>query len=221
MFSGGKDSVYACYMAQRTEDVRCLITLVSENPESYMFHTPNIDRCHMMAEAMDIPYVEWKTPGRKEVELNDLRDAISHAIDIYSIEGVVTGAIESVYQASRVQRICSDLDIWCFNPLWQLDQLSYLSMMVNDGFDVIISGIFAYPLEEGWIGRRIDERTISELSDLKERYSINPSGEGGEFESFVLDGPNFKSRIEIIDSDIEYSNYSGLLKINDVRLVKK
>jgi hypothetical protein len=42
LFSGGKDSVFACYRAMQKENVACLITLVSENEDSYMFHTPNI-----------------------------------------------------------------------------------------------------------------------------------------------------------------------------------
>ncbi|HOP08945.1 MAG TPA: TIGR00289 family protein, partial [Candidatus Methanofastidiosa archaeon] len=115
LFSGGKDSVYACHLAQMSDEVECLITLISENEESYMFHTPNIDKCSLLAEAMDIPHIEWRTPGGKEAELDDLRDAIAHAIGEHGIEGIVTGAIESVYQASRVQRICMGLDIWCFN----------------------------------------------------------------------------------------------------------
>jgi len=221
LFSGGKDSVFACHLAQQTDEVRCLITLISKNKESYMFHTPNIGKCPMLAEAMGIPYLEWKTPGHEEEELGDLRDAIAHAIKEHGIEGVVTGAIESVYQATRVQRICDELGIWCFNPIWQIDQLRYLRILIAQGFNVIISGISAYPLEKEWIGRRLDERTIEELSELRERFSINPSGEGGEFETMVLDGPNFKKRIEVLESEVEYSNYSGTLVIRSSRLVGK
>ena len=43
LFSGGKDSTLALHLAAEKEEVICLITVVSKNPESYMFHTPNID----------------------------------------------------------------------------------------------------------------------------------------------------------------------------------
>ncbi|MBN1785467.1 MAG: diphthine--ammonia ligase [Candidatus Methanofastidiosa archaeon] len=221
LFSGGKDSVYACYRASKTEDVACLITVVSENEESYMFHTPNIDKCPMIAKAMGIPYLEWRTLGEKEAELDDLRYAIAHAISEYGIEGVVTGAIASVYQASRVQWICNDLGIWCFNPLWQIDQLEYLDMLLSDGFKVLISGVFAYPLDESWIGRQMDQGMLSELAALKAKYGINPSGEGGEIETMVVDGPSFKRRIKISSFDKDYKNHSGRMMIKDARLVEK
>jgi len=221
LFSGGKDSVYACKRAMETETVGCLITLVSENPDSYMFHTPNVRRADLIAEAIGVPQLNWPTAGEEGAELSDLRDAIAAAVDEYGIEGVVTGAIESVYQAARVQRICRELDLWCFNPLWQIDQLEYLKLLVSEGFLVIITGVFAYPLDESWVGARIDGNRIRKLEALQKKYGINPSGEGGELETFVLDGPIFKKRIEILKAARSYDNYRGHLIIEEARLVDK
>ncbi len=221
LFSGGKDSVYACKRAMETETVGCLITLVSENPDSYMFHTPNVRRADLIAEAIGVPQLNWPTAGEEEAELSDLRDAVVAAVDEYGIEGVVTGAIESVYQAARVQRICRELDLWCFNPLWQIDQLEYLKLLVSEGFLVIITGVFAYPLDESWVGARIDGNRIRKLEALQKKYGINPSGEGGELETFVLDGPIFKKRIEILKAARSYENYRGRLAIEEARLVDK
>jgi ABC transporter with metal-binding/Fe-S-binding domain ATP-binding protein len=221
LFSGGKDSVYACRRAMETDSVVCLITIVSKNPESYMFHTPNVRRADLIAEAIGVPQIIWQTLGEEEAELSDLRDTIFAAKKRYGIEGVVTGAIESVYQAARVQRICRELDQWCFNPLWQIDQVEYLRLLVSEGFEVIITGVFAYPLDESWVGARIDEERIRELEALQKKYRINPSGEGGELETFVLDGPIFKKRIEILKSSKTYENYRGHLIIERARLVEK
>ncbi len=80
--------------------------MVSENKESYMFHTPNIDVSNLQAEAVGLPQITKITKGEKEEELRDLEDAIAQATKEYQIEGIVTGAVESVYQAERVQRIC-------------------------------------------------------------------------------------------------------------------
>ena len=148
LFSGGKDSTLALHMAAEKEEVVCLITLISENKESYMFHTPNIDVSALQAEALELPRVAKVTKGEKEVELADLEDAIKQAVKEYQIEGVVTGAVESVYQAERVQRICYGLGLWCFNPLWKHDQKALLEELLKKGFNVIISGVFAYPLDE-------------------------------------------------------------------------
>lgn len=221
LFSGGKDSVFACYRAMQKETVACLITLVSENEDSYMFHTPNIRRTDLQAEAMGMPLLSWPTKGEKEEELQDLKAAIAAAKEMYGIEGIVTGAIESVYQAARVQRICRELDLWCFNPLWQIDQVDYLRLLLSKGFQVIISGVFAYPFDSSWVGAELTEERVSKLEMLQRRYQINPSGEGGELETFVLDAPLFKKRIRILKASTAYDNYRGRLDIEEMKLEDK
>ena len=65
LFSGGKDSTYAAYLEkQKGNEIVCLITLQSENKESYMFHTPNIKYSKMQAKAFKIPIIYKKTKGR-------------------------------------------------------------------------------------------------------------------------------------------------------------
>lgn len=221
LFSGGKDSVFACALAMEKDQVACLITIVSENPDSYMFHTPNIRRTDVQAQAMEIPILVWPTEGKKEEELQDLAAAISAARDRYGIEGIVTGAIESVYQAARVQRICRDQGLWCCSPLWQTNQIDYLHLLLKEGFSVIISGVYAYPFDESWLGAPLTEGLIQKLESLQQRYKINPSGEGGELETFVLDGPVFHKRIEILKASQIYANYRGRLIIEEMRLVEK
>lgn len=221
LFSGGKDSVFACNRAMEKNSVACLITLISENIDSYMFHTPNIRCTGLQAQALGIPLLSRSTQGRKEEELEDLKVAIADAKKRYGIEGVVTGAIESVYQAARVQRICRDLDLWCFNPLWQINQLDYLRLLLSLGFEIKVSGVFAYPLDESWLGATLTEELIQKLGELQRKYRINPSGEGGELETFVVDGPIFKKRIAILKASKTYQNYRGHFHILDAGLVEK
>src|SRR3989344_685418 len=119
LFSGGKDSTFAAYLAKRNGyEISCLISIVSENKESYMFHTPSISKTEKQAKAMGIPIIIQKTKGEKEKELDDLKNAIKKAVRKFKIEGIATGAVESVYQTSRIQKICNELDLECFNPLW-------------------------------------------------------------------------------------------------------
>jgi ABC transporter with metal-binding/Fe-S-binding domain ATP-binding protein len=221
LFSGGKDSVYACSRAMERNEPVCLITLVSLNPDSYMFHTPNIRRTDLLAEALEIPQLTWPTSGIKEEELQDLRSAVAEAKERYGIQGLVSGAIESVYQAVRVQRICRELDLWCFNPLWQTSQLDYLRKLLSEGFRIIICGVYAYPFDASWLGAELTHERIVKLAELQKRYKINPSGEGGELETMVLDGPIFHKKIEIRKASKSYANYRGRFLIEDMRLVEK
>jgi len=221
LFSGGKDSVFACRLAMEKNQVACLITLVSKNPDSYMFHTPNIRHTDLQAKAMGIPLLTWPTRGIKEEELADLAAAIAAARERYGIRGIVTGAIESVYQAARVQKICRDQDLWCYNPLWQTNQIDYLRRLLKEDFSIIISGVYAYPFDASWLGAELTEERIQILERLSQKYKINPSGEGGELETYVLDGPLFQKRIEIMKASQSYANYRGQFVIEEMQLVGK
>ncbi len=216
LFSGGKDSVLAVDYAMKKEEVSCLVTIMSKNDASYMFHTPNIHITKYQSKAMGMPHIVGVTAGTKEEELMDLKNAISEAKSRFGITGIVTGAIESVYQAIRVQKVCHDLDMHCFNPLWQKDQMELLREILDEGYQVIISGVFAYPLEKKWLGRIIDESIIAELEELQKEHQINPSGEGGEIETTVLNGPIFDKGIKVINSETRYQNYSGSYVIKEV-----
>ena len=131
LFSGGKDSTYALYLAKRfNHEISCLITLDSKNKDSYMFHTP-INKVDSIAKKINLPLIKISTAGEKEKELIDLKKAIELAIKKYEIEGVVTGAVASTYQTSRIQKICNELDVYCFNPLWQKDQVELLNELIS------------------------------------------------------------------------------------------
>jgi diphthine-ammonia ligase len=221
LFSGGKDSCLALQKALGFHDVVCLISLIPESEESYMFHTPNIEITKQQAEAIGLPSVQRRTRGQKEEELKDLEKALIRARSEFELEGVVTGAVRSIYQSSRVQRICRKLGLWCFNPLWLKDEIELLNEVVENGFEVVITGVFAYPLGKEYLGRRLDAGLIRELERLKEEYGINPAGEGGEIETTVTDAPFFEKKIEILSSDTSYKDYAGTFRIKDLRLIEK
>jgi len=221
LFSGGKDSTLALAKAKEKNEVVCLITLISENKESYMFHTVNVGLTTLQAEVLDLPIIQRVTEGRKEEELEDLKKAMQEAKTTFNIEGIVTGAIQSEYQAGRIRKICAELDLQCLNPLWKKDQKELLEEIVEEGYKAIISGVFAYPLDRSWLGREIDREMIDRLVKLQEKYGINPAGEGGEIETTTLDAPPFKKRIEILESEIKTKGDSGVLVIKKARLAGK
>jgi ABC transporter with metal-binding/Fe-S-binding domain ATP-binding protein len=214
LFSGGKDSTYAAYLAQKSgHKLSCLITVVSENPESYMFHTPSISKTQKQAEVMKLPIIIQKTKGEKEIELKDLEAAIKKAKQKYKINGIVTGAVASVYQASRIQKICDKLKLECYNPIWQIDQIQLLKDLIKAKFEIIITGAFAYPLDKSWLGRKIDSKFIKDATKLQKEYKINPAGEGGEFESLVLNCPLFKRPLKVTHKQIRGDKNSWKMEV--------
>ena len=189
LFSGGKDSSYALYKARN--EVKVLITLDSKNKDSFMFHTP-IDKVQELSKKINLPLIKVKTEGRKEEELEDLKKAIKKAINEYQIEGVVTGAVASTYQASRIQKICDELEIYCFNPLWLKNQEELLREIVELKFKIKIVKVAADGLDESWIGKVIDKKNLEKLIVLSKKYRFSISWEGGEIETEILDGPIFR-----------------------------
>ncbi|MBS7634914.1 diphthine--ammonia ligase [Candidatus Bathyarchaeota archaeon] len=221
LFSGGKDSCLAIYKARRFHEIACLISLIPKSEESRIFHFPNVWVTKFQAEAMELPIIQMKTGDDSYEELADLSRALKLAMKKFGIEGIVTGAIRSTYQASKIQKVCDRLGLWCFNPLWLKDQEELLHGVLKEGFKAIISGVFAYPLGRSFLGRIIDADLVSELVNLWRKYGINIAGEGGEIETTVLDAPFFKKRIEVTEYEIQYKDYSGMFKIKSLRLIGK
>ncbi len=223
LFSSGKDSAYAIYkMKKKGYEISCLISMISENLYSYMFHTPGIEMAELQAEAMEIPIIIKKTKGEKEKELNELKDAIKEAKDKYDIEGVVTGALYSQYQKERIDKICKELGLKAYSPLWHMDQEKEMKEILESGFHIIFTGVAAYGLNHGWLGRKITKRDINKLVGLNKAYSINVAGEGGEFESLVIDCPLFKKKLVIKEFTImEEKEYTARMLIQKACLEEK
>ena len=220
LISGGKDSIYAMHLASKENEVVCFLTIESENPESYMFHTPNISLTTLQSEAIGIPILIGKTKGEKEEELKDLFELIKKAKQEYQIEGIITGAIASVYQASRIQKICDELNLKCVNPLWDINQEQLLRDLLKQGFKTIIVGTFAEGLGENILGKELNEETISILMEAHRKYKIHPAGEGGEIETLVLEGPCFKKKIVIKESERKIDKDTTLLIIKKAELTE-
>ena len=215
LFSGGKDSTMAVYAAlDAKEDVKYLLSIKSKNDESYMFHVPNIHITDLLSQALEIPIMSVETDGVKEEELEDLRDAFINLKSL-GIEAVYTGALYSVYQKSRIERLGSEVGLKIVSPYWHVDELEYMRKIVSLGFKVIICGVAAWGLDESWLGRVIDDKTIDELLELNEKYGINIAFEGGEAETLAIDGPIFKRKIKILKYKKEWHLDSGVYIIED------
>lgn len=196
LISGGKDSLYAAYLASKEHELACFVTIKSENPESYMFHVPNVELVKLQAEAAGIPLIFKTTKGVKEEELEDLKSALVEAKRKYSIEGVVSGAIASDYQRTRIARLCEELSLKSITPLWHVEQEQYMDKLISE-FKVKIVAVAADGLEDSWIGRILTKDNLAKLKELSRKYRFNLSGEGGEYESFVLDCPLFKGKLKL------------------------
>lgn len=222
LISGGKDSLFALYKESKKHEIKCLINLKSKNPDSWTFHTINVHTTELQAKAMDLPLISFETEGIKEKEIDDLKKAIKIAKEKYNIKGIVSGAIKSNYQKQRIDKVCKELKLKSINPLWHIDEEKYLKGLIKNKFKVIIASIAADGLNKSFLGKEVDNELINRLKSINKKNKMHISGEGGEFETLVLDCPLFKKRLKIKKAEIEMENEcTGKYLIKDVGLANK
>ena len=194
LFSGGKDSSMALRWAQQKHEASCLITMDSKNKESYMFHTDKVKEIPKLAKKLKISLIFNQTKGVKEEELEDLKAAIQQAKRDYNITGIVSGALASNYQKTRVDKICKELGLKSFAPFWHKDDKEYLKQIIDLGFKIKIVHVAAEGLSEQWVGKTIDKKFFDKILELNKKYGVHIAGEGGEYETFVVNGPIFSKQ---------------------------
>ncbi len=217
LFTGGKDSTYAAYLAEDLGELRYLVTMIPQREDSWMFHTVNIGLASLIAEAYGVEHVAASTSGVKEEELQDLR----RVLESLDVDAVVSGAIASNYQRRRIDKLCQQLGLKHITPLWGRKPAELLKEMLEAGLRIMVTGVAALGLDERWLGRIIDEEALRELLELNRRYGINICGDGGEMETLVLDAPWFRYRVEILEAERLWDGVRGVYHIRRAELIPK
>jgi len=216
--TGGKDSTLALYKVMKAGyNVECLVSMVPLREDSWMFHYPNMHLMDLFAEAVGLPLVKGEISGAKEAEVEDLKRIVARL----DVEGLVCGAIASTYQKTRIEQICRQLNITCIMPLWQQDPQKILKEILDLNFEVIITGVYAYGFSKDWLGRKIDAGTVEALANLNRRFGVSMVGEGGEYETLVLNAPFFIKKLRIIEAETVWKGQSGHLLIKKAVLEDK
>ena len=219
LVSGGKDSVYAAYLADTQGwPVDELLTLRPTDAESMLFHTPNLDIVALQAEAWGKRHRSVVVPKTGEAaELDALRDALG-----VDRGPVVAGAIASSYQWARLLRVAHEVGRRVYAPLWRVDPRRVVLEEISAGLDIRLVHLAAEPLTSELLGRRLDRDLVAEIE--RRGRAVRPvhvAGEGGEFETLVVDAPFFRARIELAESRSVLSPTTSRLEVTAARLKTK
>ena len=217
LISGGKDSLYACYIAKQWGWEISHLIAIAPKKLSWMYHGENVHLIPMIAESIGLPLLMKESDAEKERELEDLKELILKA----GIDAIVSGAIASEYQRTRIEKICHEAGVKSFMPLWHKNQKRLLKEMIDAGFVIVIDAIAAEGLDENLLGRVIDGDVFKKLEKVTDEYKINMGGEGGEYETLVLDCPMYKKKIEILEAEKKWNGMRGIFEIRKARLVDK
>lgn len=219
LYSGGKDSTYATWVAQHQGwDIAALISILPKSVESMMFHFPDVQWTRLQAQALELPH---RVLEAREDELLSLKAGLADAKQDLGIIGVVTGAVASDYQKSRIDRVCDDLGLKSFAPLWHKDPRRLVDDLKLLGFKILMIGVGAGGLDQSWLGKELTDDRWAMLETLSMKYGIHLTGEGGEYETLVIDAPMFKKRVQIMKGHNQWDGESGHYVIENAVLRDK
>ncbi|XP_055608820.1 uncharacterized protein LOC129756093 [Uranotaenia lowii] len=241
LVSGGKDSTYN--MMQVTAEGHQVIALANLHPkdkdelDSYMYQTVGHQGIEKLAQAMELPLYRRITRGNsintkgnyeptEDDEVEDLYELLRQVKEEQNVEAVAVGAILSDYQRVRVENVCKRLELISLAYLWRRDQTELLQEMIDCQVHAIIIKVAALGLiPDRHLGKSLKEMQ-PHLLNMKEKYGLNVCGEGGEYETFTLDCPLFRSRIVVDDVQTVISSADpvcpvGYLNFTKLRLVPK
>jgi ABC transporter with metal-binding/Fe-S-binding domain ATP-binding protein len=220
LFSGGKDSTFAIYKEkQKGNDTICAVSIFPKSEQSTFLHYPNIHVTKLQTESMSIPHLfVHPDSDNVEVEMQMIENLLEQAKRSYPIEGLVHGGILSRFQKERFEKIAQKLDLKIFSPLWQINQKEYLKELIESKFRFIVTSVTSAGLDESWLGKEITLEDVEKLENLSTKHGFNPSFEGGEAETLVLDCPLFSRPIKIINSKKNWDGYRGRFEITQAIL---
>jgi uncharacterized protein (TIGR00290 family) len=195
-WSGGKDSCFACFKAvQEGFEITDLLTMMSSEGNSN-FHMIRPDLLDAQADALGIRLTKRKsTLDTYEQEFKSALQQLKTA----GVQGLVTGDIYevSMHEEGWLNRICREVGLKAIKPLWNRDTKQIFREFIDAGFEAIVVRVNTKMLGVEWLGRRLDEKFLSEIVKIN---TGDPCGENGEYHTFVTDGPLFKKRIEILET---------------------
>ncbi len=191
LWSGGKDSCFACYKAKLDGyDIVSIINFADSGKNNSISHGLSVRVIEKQAASVDIPFLQKPMPD------NEYRRAFIELIGSYKkekgIEGIVFGDIYLQEHKNWIDDVCAESKIQGIFPIWEKDTSKLIEEIIDAGFKSIVVSVRKDALEEKWLGRKIDAKFVD---DLRKLGDIDLCGEKGEFHTFVYDGPLFNKPV--------------------------
>jgi uncharacterized protein (TIGR00290 family) len=192
-WSGGKDSAMALYEILKSKEyqVVSLLTTITKDYDRISMHGVRRTLVEQQAKSIGIPLHKVFIPKTCSNEIYAAK--MTEALNKFKQEGVQTVAFGDIF-LEDVRKYREDnldkLNMKGIFPIWGRNSAELARSFISLGFKSVISCINTKVLDKKFLGRQFDEAFLAELPS-----NIDPSGENGEFHSFVYDGPIFKQRI--------------------------
>ena len=197
-WSGGKDSCLSLYRALNSNlKPVCLLNIATQAGEGFRVHGLDPRIILDQAKALELPIVQ-RTASWESYE-QVFKESVKEIKDRLGAEGIVFGDIFLEEHREWTVKICKELGVKAFSPLYGEDEEKLIEEFLDAGFKAMIVCVKADRLSEELLGRILNPEIVKAL----ENTGVDPCGEYGEYHTLVLDGPIFEKRIEVIKSLIE------------------
>jgi len=221
MYSGGKDSNYAVKSAlDKGWNIKYLLSVKPNRTDCFLFHFATVEYTKLQAEALGLRHhlLECSVADpKKEAEI-----VRKFVVENQKVDAVVLGG--TGLQATQIRSIQDALrphNVEVFAAHSGEDHVEVLKKMVNGGFEIMITQVASDGMAK-WLGVSITKENIIELEADSVKFGFHVGGEGGYYDSFVVDSPVFKKRIIIEEAEkIMEDQYSGHVLIKKAKLVPK
>ncbi len=208
-WSGGKDSAYAYLLAkQQGHQVLSLITMMM-NQEKSNFHMIPSGILDAQAKAIGVPLIK-KTTSAQTYE-SDFKSVLSEC-KAKGAEGLVTGDIYEVagHEEGWLGRVLREVGLQAVKPLWLGDTKQIYLDYLKTGLKATVVRTNR-DLSLDWLGRVLDRKFYDDILKLP---GVDPCGEGGEYHTVITDGPDFKHKVELLETEKKrLDNGFGYLEI--------
>ena len=187
-WSGGKECALATYKAtSQGHEVPYLLNFISEDGERSRSHGTKASVLALQAEAIGIPLIQMQTSWEDYEE--NFKKAVRELQD-KGIEGGVFGDMDLEEHREWVERVCSEVGMKAFLPLWGIKAEDLIEEFLKLKFKAIV---VATRLEKNLLGKVLDKDLVRQISKL----GSHPCGENGEYHTFVTDGPIFRRALKV------------------------
>lgn len=191
-WSGGKDSCLAFYRASQHLEIGALVTMFTEDGSRSRSHGLRPEILRRQADLLGLELIcgcgSWQTYEAefKKVLVNLRVRGFTH---------VVFGDILLEEHKQWVERVCGEVGLKAWEPLWRESTTNLLREFLELGGHAQIVATKATLLDDSWLGRPLE---LSMLPSF-ERMGIDPCGENGEYHTLVTYFQAFRSPLRICE----------------------
>lgn len=220
LYSGGKDSTFALqHCKEQGWDIKYLMSVKPTRKDCFLFHFATVEHTPKIADMLNIPHklLSCSVADPKQ-EAQVVRAAVEEEEKVDAVILGGTGLQET--QIRSVQEALRPLNIEVFAAHAGEEHDLCVQKMLENNYEILISQIASDGLSS-WLGKKITKENFADFKKDSVKYGFHVGGEGGYFDTLILDAPFFSKKLELNSvKKVMDDQYCGHVEI-ETKLINK